>query len=299
MKILIQKKCINLFYRRINKFIIHNRLLKHSFHYFFLLILIYFSCNKEEEIPSFIEINEINLTSNSSFGEDTENITDIWIYIHENLQGVYEIPATFPVLNKGLQNIRIRAGVKANGIASTRIQYPFYTSYLDTVELIENETINISPSFAYNSSFDAIVEDFESSGTIIDSTINSEIDFTVQQNNGNQYGYALIEDPNINFEISTQELILPQQGAPVYLELDYSSSTEFLVGMYINYSQDVVRRDLIWVTPKQEWNKIYINLTQTVSESLGAESFKIFLNMRRTDPSLSEEINFDNIKILY
>ena len=299
MKILIQKKCINLFYRRINKFIIHNQLLKHSFPYFFLLILISFSCNKEEEIPSFIEINEINLTSNSSFGEDTENITDIWIYLDENLQGVYEIPATFPVLNKGLQNIRIKAGVKANGIASTRIQYPFYTSYLDTVELIENETINISPSFAYNSSFDAIVEDFESSGTIIDSTINSEIDFTVQQNNGNQYGYALIEDPNINFEISTQELILPQQGAPVYLELDYSSSTEFLVGMYINYSQDVVRRDLIWVTPKQEWNKIYINLTQTVSESLGAESFKIFLNMRRTDPSLSEEINFDNIKILY
>lgn len=274
-------------------------MLKHIFPYFFLLILICFSCNKEEEIPSFIEINEINLTSNSSFGEDTENITDIWIYIDENLQGVYEIPATFPVLNKGLQNIRIKAGVKANGIASTRIQYPFYTSYLDTVELIENETINISPSFAYNSSFDAIVEDFESSGTIIDSTINSEIDFTVQQNNGNQYGYALIEDPNINFEISTQELILPQQGAPVYLELDYSSSTEFLVGMYINYSQDVVRRDLIWVTPKQEWNKIYINLTQTVSESLGAESFKIFLNMRRTDPSLSEEINFDNIKILY
>ena len=274
-------------------------MLKHSFPYFFLLILISFSCNKEEEIPSFIEINEINLTSNSSFGEDTENITDIWIYIDENLQGVYEIPATFPVLNKGLQNIRIKAGVKANGIASTRIQYPFYTSYLDTVELIENETINISPSFAYNSSFDAIVEDFESSGTIIDSTINSEIDFTVQQNNGNQYGYALIEDPNINFEISTQELILPQQGAPVYLELDYSSTTEFLVGMYINYSQDVVRRDLIWVTPKQEWNKIYINLTQTVSESLGAESFKIFLNMRRTDPSLSEEINFDNIKILY
>ena len=104
---------------------------------------------------------------------------------------------------------------------------------------------------------------------------------------------------NIPESIEKSVTLVPQQGAPVYLELDYSSSTEFLVGMYINYSQDVVRRDLIWVTPKQEWNKIYINLTQTVSESLGAESFKIFLNMRRTDPSLSEEINFDNIKILY
>jgi len=299
LKILIQKKCINLFYRRINKFIIHNQLLKHSFPYFIILIFIFISCNKEEEIPSYIGINDFNLTSNSSFGENTENITDVWIYIDENLQGVYEIPVTFPVLNKGLQNIRIKAGVKANGIASTRIQYPFYTSYLDTVELVENETINILPSFSYNSSFDAIVEDFESSGTIIDSTINSEIDFTIQQNNSNHYGYALIEEPNINFEISTQELILPQQGAPVYLEIDYKSSTEFLVGMYINYSQDVVRRDLLWVTPKQEWNKIYINLTQTVSESIGAESFKVFLNMRRNEPSLSEEINFDNLKILY
>ena len=274
-------------------------MLKHSFPYFIILIFIFISCNKEEEIPSYIGINDFNLTSNSSFGENTENITDVWIYIDENLQGVYEIPVTFPVLNKGLQNIRIKAGVKANGIASTRIQYPFYTSYLDTVELVENETINILPSFSYNSSFDAIVEDFESSGTIIDSTINSEIDFTIQQNNSNHYGYALIEEPNINFEISTQELILPQQGAPVYLEIDYKSSTEFLVGMYINYSQDVVRRDLLWVTPKQEWNKIYINLTQTVSESIGAESFKVFLNMRRNEPSLSEEINFYNLKILY
>ena len=111
-------------------------MLKHSFPYFIILIFILISCNKEEEIPSYIGINDFNLTSNSSFGENTENITDVWIYIDENLQGVYEIPVTFPVLNKGLQNIRIKAGVKANGIASTRIQYPFYTSYLDTVELV-------------------------------------------------------------------------------------------------------------------------------------------------------------------
>ena len=78
-------------------------MLKHSFPYFIILILI--SCNKEEEIPSYIEINDFNLTSNSSFGENTENITDVWIYIDENLQGVYEIPVTFPVLNKGLELI--------------------------------------------------------------------------------------------------------------------------------------------------------------------------------------------------
>ena len=58
MKILIQKKCINLFYRRINKFIIHNQLLKHSFPYFIILIFIFISCNKEEEIPD--ELGELD-----------------------------------------------------------------------------------------------------------------------------------------------------------------------------------------------------------------------------------------------
>jgi hypothetical protein len=69
--------------------------------------------------------------------------------------------------------------------------------------------------------------------------------------------------------------------------------------MYINYTQNVEKRELVWVTSKADWNKIYINLTSTVSESIGAVSFKVFINMRRNDPSISEEISFDNVKILY
>jgi len=115
----------------------------------------------------------------------------------------------------------------------------------------------------------------------------------------NYYAYAKIDTPNINFEVSTQDLILPQQGAPVYLEIDYKCSTEFLIGVYVNYSQNVEKKELIWVTSKEDWNKIYINLTQTISESIGAESFKVFLNMRRMGSSFSEEISFDNVKILY
>ena len=270
---------------------------------YFILIFSFFSCNKENnDIPSYVKIDDVDLLYNQDFGKNTENITDVWFYIDDNLQGVYEMPVEFPILNEGIQNIRIKAGVKANGIASTRIQYPFYNSYFDTIELNQDESKIISPIFTYNDEFTPApdqIEDFESSGTIIDSTLNSEIDFSIISENQNHYAYAKIDTPNINFEASTQDLILPQQGAPVYLEIDYKSSTEFLVGMYINYSQDVVKRELLWVTPKQDWNKIYINLTSTVSESIGAISFKVFINMRRNDPSISEEISFDNVKILY
>lgn len=266
-----------------------------------ILVISIFSCTKENDsVPAYVEINNVNLLTDPNFGESTENISDIWFYVDDILQGVYEIPVQFPILEQGTKNIRIRAGVKANGISSTRIQYPFYSSYIDTIELNEDESINISPEFTYNNAYQAIIEDFESSGTIIDSTLNSEIDFSIiTEDQLNYYAYAKIDTPNINFEVSTQDLILPQQGAPVYLEIDYKCSTEFLVGVYVNYSQNVEKKDLIWVTSKEDWNKIYINLTQTISESIGAVSFKVFVNMRRMGDSNSEEISFDNVKILY
>ena len=266
-----------------------------------ILVISIFSCTKENSsIPAYVEINTVNLLTDPNFGESTENISDIWFYVDDVLQGVYEIPVQFPILEQGTKNIRIRAGVKANGISSTRIQYPFYSSYIDTIELNEDESINISPEFTYNNAYQAIIEDFESSGTIIDSTLNSEIDFSIiTEDQLNYYAYAKIDTPNINFEVSTQDLILPQQGAPVYLEIDYKCSTEFLVGVYVNYSQNVEKKDLIWVTSKEDWNKIYINLTQAMSESIGAVSFKVFINMRRMGDGNSEEISFDNVKILY
>ena len=51
---------------------------------------------------------------NQNFGSITENITDVWVYIEDNLQGVYEIPVEFPVLEEGIKNIRVKAGIKAN-----------------------------------------------------------------------------------------------------------------------------------------------------------------------------------------
>ena len=38
-------------------------------------------------------------------------ITDAWVYINDNLQGVYELPAEFPFA-KVVENIRIRARIR-------------------------------------------------------------------------------------------------------------------------------------------------------------------------------------------
>ena len=271
--------------------------------YKFIIIIFIFliSCSKnEQEIPTYITINEFNLSSTSVSGSNSKNISDVWFYVNDSLQGIYELPAMFPVLKTGLNNVRLKAGIKVNGISSTRVAYPFFTSYLDTIQFSENNNILISPNINYSDNYNYIIEDFEGSGTIIDSTLSSEIDFSIEiSEQGNNYAYARVDTPNITFECALDEFNLPQQGASVYLEMDYKCNSEFQIGVYSNYNQSVEKNDLLFVTPKEEWSKIYVNLTPTVSSSIGANSFRIYFNQRRLTNNSFAEIYFDNIKIIY
>ena len=58
----------------------------------FIFLFIFISCEKDDKIPSYLKVNNVNLNYNQNFGSITENITDVWVYIEDNLQGVYEIP---------------------------------------------------------------------------------------------------------------------------------------------------------------------------------------------------------------
>ena len=102
------------------------------------------------------------------------------------------------------------------------------------------------------------------------------------------------------FEATTEDFEgLPQAGSPVYLELDYQSNHIALIGAYVNYSQTVVNKDLVWVSPKEEWNKIYINMTKTVSEAINNNSIKFYVNIFRSDTTEDAWMKFDNLKIIY
>jgi hypothetical protein len=69
--------------------------------------------------------------------------------------------------------------------------------------------------------------------------------------------------------------------------------------VYINFPQSVLQKDLLWINPKDDWNKIYINLTSTISEGVGAESFKVFIGMKRDFSLEKNELYFDNLKVVY
>ena len=263
-----------------------------------------FSCDKNEniqEIPSYLSVSNINLVTNSNQGSNTHKITDVWLYVNDQFKGAYELPSTIPLLHKDTNNIKIFAGIKDNGISSTRVRYHFYKSFEKNVFLVEDSIVNIQPSFRYTDNAIVEFENFEGVGTNIDTTLNSEVDFEIKTENENNFAYAHISGDYLKFEAATDDFEnLPQQGSPVYLEVDYQSNHTALIGAYINNPTSVINRDLVWISPKEEdWNKIYINMTKTVSEALGNNSIKFYINVFRTDTTKEAWIKFDNLKIIY
>ena len=249
---------------------------------YFLIAISLFSCDKDDTttngVPSYIQIDEITLDE-----DYTTNITDAWVYIDGVNKGVYELPAHFPVLNDGAVEVRIYAGIKDNGIASQRVTYPFYHSDTSTIKLTIDSTTIISPIVALKENIEGIIDNFDPSYTF-------NYDTCFQKISGGPYGnYGSLSflDSIFVTEINYKDHPLsfdnvPQQGSANYLELDYKSDSEFLVGMYINFpNTPTLQKDLLWINPKDDWNKIYVNLTQTVSEAIGAESFSVFIRMPR------------------
>ena len=268
---------------------------------YLLILLVFASCQKEDAvgIPAYIKIENIYLGENDS----NSTITDAWVYVNGQLQGVYELPAKFPVLEEGNANIKVYAGIKNNGIASDRVIYPFYSSDTTNKVLTINASTEIYPTVNIKENIDGQFDDFDNGYSF-----NSDTCFQVLSGGPyGKYGSLSLSDSDsiLITEINYQDFPLsfdnvPQQGSPTYMELDYKNNTSFLVGMYINFpNSPTLEKGLLWINPKEDWNKIYIDLTQTVSEAIGAETFSIFVKMQR-DTNLDEnKLYFDNIRIIH
>ncbi|HSH64916.1 MAG TPA: hypothetical protein VLB84_03750, partial [Bacteroidia bacterium] len=148
--------------------------MKRSFFLLFccFILFIFDACKKlnpDEPVPSYIHIEKITLkTEITKEGSNSSKISDAWVYIDENLIGCFELPATFPVLYSGKHEIKIRAGIKVNGIAATRAPYPFYSIYVQQVDLEKNKRLNIEPVVSYVSfaKFN-FMENFDGVGIIL------------------------------------------------------------------------------------------------------------------------------------
>ncbi|OQA00625.1 MAG: hypothetical protein BWY70_00654 [Bacteroidetes bacterium ADurb.Bin408] len=272
------------------------------------LSLLIISCNKTNPdlTPSYIAIDSIGFTTTSLQGTDSHNITDAWIYVDDQIQGVYELPCKFPVLAEGAHKITIRAGIKINGIASTRMYYPFYEPVHYYVNLVKDSTLKLSPTTTYNASVVfAWMENFEDGGLSLERTSKSQADIgkTSEMSDvfeGNYSGKILLDSNKLFFECYTIEAFNLNGNAINFLELNFKTNYNFYIGIFAYLTNETIQRSVLVLNETDTWKKIYVNLSNAVQENITAQNYKVFFGIvKDSTDSKVPSVFLDNIKLIH
>lgn len=262
--------------------------------------------NPPEPIPAYISIPAITLTTTAGQGTNSHKITDAWVYIDDQLSGCYELPCKLPVISEGSHEIKVRPGIKLNGISGTRAPYPYYTAYITTLNLQAGSVTTLNPTVGYVSyaNFE-FMEDFEGMGIQIDSSAGSTS--VIKQVNNPNYafegvggGFAYVDNGTKNFFecISSQAYTLPTGSHDVFLEFNYKADGEFLVGV-IAQPPYYLKTSSLTYNASTDWNKTYLYLTTAMNSTPNATQFKIFFGMQNSTGADSLGLLLDNIKLIY
>ena len=266
--------------------------------------------NPAEPTPAYIHIDKFILnTAYLTEGSNSHKITDAWVYIDDQLLGCFELPATFPVIAEGTHSVKIRPGIKVNGIAATRSPYPFYSKHEQLVDFQAGTTVTLTPSVSYLATTRfAFLEDFEGAGVTIAATSNSDTSFqeiysiTPDPNvfEGTSSGVAYIDATRTFFECATvAKYPLPINGSYVFLEFNYKCNYEFTVSVIAYGTSSSAQYTALNLNPSSNWNKAYIYLTPNVSGAFTAVDYKIAWGMLNSSGTDSAALLLDNIKLVY
>jgi hypothetical protein len=270
------------------------------------------SCIKNNPDPAWLEVGEWTLEQNANSqyptGELTHNFTDAWVYVNDEIVGVFEVPFKIPLLYSGAANIKIFPAIRNNGISATKKMYQFVDVFEVNVDLKKNETISLNPVTRYKSSVRFWLEEFELAAVKIknDPVAAAEL---VKGNDpsilkwGNYYGLVNLSKVDSTWIGYTEAQMQLPRGQEVYLELDYYNTNSLTTGV-IGISASEIKPNPNITLNKQpastvKWKKVYIDLRDIVSNSPNAEyfeqSFEAFI-----EANLQQSfIIFDNVKVVY
>lgn len=265
------------------------------------------SCKKDIEVPAYLHIRSVDFKSKAGQGNSLQNITHVGIYIDDNLEGIYPVPSTFPILKKGFRKIAMRAFIKRLS-RDGYINHTMFTGDTAMIDLKEGEVDTLSPVFQYqpNTKF-AWLDDFNNNTRSLKvDSLQSSID-TIYVTKGKGVDtsfYAFIDmgpDPDPFFSVESEDkFILPIDGRDVFLEFHYKCNIPFTVGLLEFSSQQEI--SLPSVTPYEtggEWRKGYVYLNDELARAPSGATYKVTFRAANGDKNIRGELYLDNLKLMY
>jgi len=281
--------------------------MKFRFIYIFFLssILVLNSCginDNEDPIPAFVKISDAKVLLPNGV-TDTDKITDIWAFADGQILGVFPFPAAIPITLTGSDiELTLLAGIRNNGINDTPVFYPFYKSDVRVLSPKPEEVISFIPEFVYVTTAKMpINESFEVANSLdLDIDNNTMTNLSIVDDEsaiGNRSGLIELTNSVSFIEIASQVEILAGENArgASYLELDYKGEGEISIGIAKRQGIQLFVEYLVFVPGRQDWNKIYIDLTDKLSPR-DYNGYRIVIGFRRTGFSATSKIWIDNVK---
>lgn len=257
--------------------------------------------NPAEPVPAYIKIHDPKVITLAAQGSASENISNYWLFVNNQAEGVYNRTGNYPLIAEGTTKLAFLAGIKDNGVSNLRVVYPFYTADTITTTLNPNGTIDIYPTFRYISGTQfKVLEDFELGSVLISSNssnplVRSSLPEDVFEGSFSAKIKLDSITPGIEL-LSIDPFTLPLLGFDIYIELNYKSDVPFVVGLQ---SMSTSQKFYQWtITPKSEWNKIYLNAKSLVNTTNNT-SWKLLIYSAPDTLTGTKYIYLDNVKVLH
>lgn len=279
-----------------------------------LLLIGLASCKKDGQVPSFVRLSPPKVKTADGLVEIPSNITDMWVFANGAPLGVWQADRRIPVLEKGITSLQVIAGVRRNGIASDRIQYPFLATFNQDITLREGSEVEVQPVFNYYDEAFPFNEGFEDAGLKLTTT---DGDTAFYRFNAAQPGEAedvltgvqsggILLDPSHDLfrAVSSSDQYFPNGSLNAFLEVDYRSDTRFLVGVKFALGGQSYTIPLVYVSPTKlsngmmPWKHVYVDLGSGWGTS-GTILRQFYIEAALENGATSAKITLDNVKVVY
>ena len=271
-----------------------------------LWLLTFASCKKDGAVPAYVQLAPpVVVAANGQLV--SSKITDAWVYVNDQPVGVWEPGDRIPLIAQGDATVKVIAGVRKNGIINDRIQYPFYATWQQQMDLVPEQTVVIQPQLQYFDNLDIWMADFET-GQRFD-TVDCTATMALVPSDSTLLGQGL-GNGRINLDtdhplyrgLSSGDAFT-NTGPVAFLELDYRSDTPLLVGVRITVSGDPQLAGYIYAAPTKKsdgsmpWNKIYLDMA-TAWNIPGAQDKRFYIEASLPAGATSGIVEVDNIKLV-
>jgi len=264
--------------------------------------------NPDEQEPGYIHIPAFEMDVLPGQGTSSEKITEVWVYAEEQIIGVYDLPADVPVIANGPTDIQFFAGIKNNGISSTRIRYPFYKPFTTSVNVSPISRDTIVPVFSYFEDVIITEKDFENGNFLVPAGSTQGL-FNVTDDpelvfEGSRSGIGTLEAGEVLLYFKDDDNLQLNAGLPIFLEMNYSCNNSFAVGMLavngstVNKNMAVIINPTTSVPGTPRWNKIYIDFGLVPLQNLNADYFELYFEVVPDDPDENVTFYLDNLKLV-